>query len=397
MQKQIFVTGIGVISAIGNNVEQNFDALNNKVSGLGSIDILQTKHKDDFKVGEVKLSNIQLLDRIGLPHSEIKHFTRTSLLGLIAAKEAVINSGINVSDTTIKTGLVSATTVGGMDRTELDRLASDSNTDFLHTHPCGDITNVICKHLGITGYRTTISTACSSGINAIIHGIKLIQNGIIDRAIVGGVDALSKFTLNGFNSLMILDKDFCKPFDNARKGLNLGEGAGFLIIESEKSLKAGNKEALCTISGYANANDAYHQTASSPEGEGAYKAMGNALQKGNLKPEDIDYINVHGTGTPNNDLSEGVAIKRVFGDAIPKFSSTKAYTGHTLGAAAAIEAVFSVLSIQHGVVYPNLNFETAISEIEITPVQELLKTEVNHVLSNSFGFGGNNSSIIFSK
>ncbi|MEN8119816.1 MAG: beta-ketoacyl-[acyl-carrier-protein] synthase family protein [Bacteroidota bacterium] len=397
MQKDIFVTGIGVISAIGINVDQNFESLKNKNSGLGSIDILQTKHKAVFKVGEVKLSNYQLLDILGLPHSEIKKFTRTSLLGLIAAKEAVNNSGIDIANDELKTGLISATTVGGMDKTEIEIADPDATTDFLLTHPSGDSTNKICEYLGINGYRTTISTACSSSVNAIIHGIRLIRYGILDRAVVGGVDALSKFTLNGFNSLMILDKDFCKPFDENRKGLNLGEGAGFLVIESERSLKKREKQSFCKISGYANANDAYHQTASSPEGNGAFNAMDTALNMSKLNLLDIDYINAHGTGTANNDLSEGVALKRIFGEKMPKFSSTKAYTGHTLGAAAAIEAVFSVLSIQHGIIYPNLNFNTAISEINLTPQTEVEKKEVKNVLSNSFGFGGNNSSIIFSK
>ncbi len=397
MQKDIFVTGVGVISAIGNNAAQCFESLRNKKSGLDFIKILQTIHKDKFKVGEVRLTNYQLLDILGLPHSEIKKFSRTSLLGIIAAKEAVNNSEININNEELKTGLISATTVGGMDKTEIEITDSDSKMDFLLTHPCGDSSNKICEYLGINGYRTTISTACSSGANAIIHGIKLIQHEIIDRAIVGGVDALSKFTLNGFNTLMILDKDFCKPFDENRKGLNIGEGAGFLVIESEKSMIKRKKQSICKITGYANANDAYHQTASSPDGEGAYKAMYEALKMSKIDYSEIDYVNAHGTGTPNNDLSEGAALKRIFDNKVPKFSSTKAFTGHTLGAAAGIEAVFSVLSIQNSIIYPNLNFETPISEIGIKPQTEVDERSINNVLSNSFGFGGNNSSIIFSK
>lgn len=396
MPKEIFVTGIGIISAIGNNVEQNFESLKNKNSGLGSIDILQTKHKNEFKAGEIKLTNYQLLDILGFPHSDLKHFTRTSLLGLVAAKEALFNSGLNTKNEKLKTGMISGTTVGGMDKTEIQISDPEGNMDFLFTHPCGDSTNKICKYLGIDGYRTTISTACSSGSNAIIHGIKLIRHGIIDRAIVGGVDALSKFTFNGFNSLMILDKDFCKPFDENRMGLNLGEGAGYLVIESERSVNERGKKPICRVVGYANANDAYHQTASSPEGEGAFRAMKGALEMSKLSPVDIDYINAHGTGTSNNDLSEGVAIKRVFGEQLPKFSSTKSYTGHALGAAAGIEAVFSVLSIQNGTIFPNLNFESVISEIGIVPETEIEECNVRNVLSNSFGFGGNNTAIIFS-
>jgi 3-oxoacyl-[acyl-carrier-protein] synthase-1 len=397
MPNEIYVTGIGVISAIGNNVEQNFSSLITKNSGLGSIDILQTIHKNEFKAGEIKLTNNQLLEHLDLPQKALEHFTRTSLLGLIAAKEAVMHSGININHSQFKTGLISATTVGGMDKTENCLSDTKELPSYLYTHPCGNSTNTLCTYLGITGYRTTLSTACSSGINAIVHAISLIRYGMIDRAVVGGVDSLSKFTLNGFNSLMILDNDFCKPFDQNRNGLNLGEGAGFLVIESEQSMKERQKLPLCKISGYANANDAFHQTASSPNGDGAFAAMTGALAMSGLLPNKIDYINAHGTGTPNNDMSESIALERVFGKTPPKFSSTKAYTGHTLGASASIEAVFSILALQNNIVFPNLNFHTKIEEVSIVPQQDLFETKVDHVLSNSFGFGGNNSSIIFSK
>ena len=186
--------------------------------------------------------------------------------------------------------------------------------------------------------------------------------------------------------------------ETERNGLNLGEGAGFLVIESASSAKKRGAKVLCKLAGYANANDAYHQTASSPDGEGATTSMLKALEMSGLTTTDIDYINVHGTGTHNNDLSEGVALKRVFGESLPPFSSTKSYTGHTLGAAAAIEAVFSILALEHGVVFPNLNFSTTIEDLGISPVTQLMTGQkVNNVLSNSFGFGGNNSTLIFSK
>jgi 3-oxoacyl-[acyl-carrier-protein] synthase-1 len=229
-----------------------------------------------------------------------------------------------------------------------------------------------------------------------MHGVRLLQSGVANRGLVGGVDALSKFTLNGFNSLMILDKAHCRPFDNSRAGLNLGEGAGFLLLESSPNV-SDDSDILCELTGWANANDAYHQTASSPEGIGAFKAMNEAITQSGINPAEIDYINAHGTGTQNNDYSEGVAIKRLFGTNIPAFSSTKAYTGHTLGAAAGIEAVFSVLAILNNCVFPNLNFKTPMDELNITPQLSFEKRQINHVLSNSFGFGGNNSSLIFSK
>jgi len=397
IEQNIFVTGTGIISSIGKNTQACFKSLKGQDSGISGISILDTVHKDDFKAGEIKLTNKELFELLLLPTKEFRMFTRTSLLGAIAAKEALEDSGIDLNDKTFRTAIVSANTIGGMDRTELEINDLNSKPEFLLTHPCGASTNRISEYLGHTGYRTTLSTACSSGANAIIHGINLIKNSIVDRAIVGGVDPLSKFTLNGFNSLMILDHHPCMPFDANRKGLNLGEGAGYIIIESENSILNRGKKALCRITGYANANDAFHQTASSPEGEGAYLAMNAALQKSGLKPSDIDYVNVHGTGTKNNDLSEGSALKRLFGENIPDFSSTKSFTGHTLGASAGIEAVFSVISILHGIVFPNLNFSTPMSELGIAPQIQMKEKEIRNVLSNSFGFGGNNSSLIFSK
>ncbi len=394
--KSVGITGIGIVSAIGNHAKECLQSLRTGKSGLAPVKHLQTVHKDQFIVGEVKLTNDRILEYLEIDKKAALDYIRTSLLGIMAAKEAIHQSNIQLDDGK-KTGLVSATTVGGMDITEIEYAKPDTGYTYLATHPCGDSTNKICSYLGIKGYRTTISTACSSGINAIIHAVNLLNHGIIDRAIVGGTDSLSKFTLNGFNSLMIVDKDYCKPFDENRKGLNLGEGAGFLVIEPEDELKREGREAICTISGFANANDAFHQTASSPEGNGAYTSMKDAIEMSGLDIKDIDYINAHGTGTPNNDLSEGTALKRVFGENMPKFSSTKGFTGHTLGAAASIESVFSVLAVQNGIIFPNLNFSEPISEIGLNPHQVVEKANVRNVLSNSFGFGGNNSSIIFSR
>ncbi|HWB94280.1 MAG TPA: beta-ketoacyl-[acyl-carrier-protein] synthase family protein, partial [Puia sp.] len=269
-------------------------------------------------------------------------------------------------------------------------------------HECGSITEWVADRLGIKHYQTTINTACSSSANAIGFGARLIRQGLLDVVVAGGVDALTKFTLNGFNSLMILDSRFCKPFDNDRAGLNLGEGAGYLVLVSEKvaaSLPGSRPGNIsCVLSGFANANDAWHQTASSPDGRGSWLAMKGALQRAGLEPADIDYINLHGTGTQNNDLAEGTAIRRLFDPVYPRMSSTKSFTGHTLGASGGIEAVFSVLAIRDGLIYPNLRFETRMEELPMKPETRFLRSQsVRHVLSNSFGFGGNCTSLIFSK
>jgi len=230
-----------------------------------------------------------------------------------------------------------------------------------------------------------------------MFGARLLQHNLLDAVIVGGTDALSRFTLNGFNTLMILDHAHCRPFDATRRGLNLGEGAGYLVLERSEDALREKKTLFAKVSGYANANDAFHQTASSENGEGPFLAMQRAVAKARLSPQHIDYINVHGTGTDNNDLTEGIAMKRLFGDHVPPFSSTKAFTGHTLGAAGVIESIISILAINHNQAFPNVNFKEVIPETGLTPVKELTELSINHVLTNSFGFGGNDSSVVFSK
>ncbi len=397
MNDYIYITGLGIISAIGNNVQECLQSLENGADGVGGMQYLQSAHKGELPVAEVKKSNEELAALAALPAG----YTRTTLLSAIAAKEAISDAAIeNIGDWRI--GFVSANTVGGMDKTEnfykefLQNNASGKLRNVVH-HECGSSTEIVAEQIGATGYITTISTACSSSANSIFFGARLIRNNVVDIVVAGGVDALTKFTLNGFNTLMILDKAPCKPFDENRKGLNLGEGAAYVVLVSEKVKRSMSKPPYCKLSGYCNANDAYHQTASSPDGTGSYLAMQGALEKSGLKTSDIDYINLHGTGTQNNDSAEGIAIKRLFDTHIPKLSSTKAFTGHTLGASGGVEAVFSALAIKHGIIYPNLRFETKIADHPFEPVTHLIKQPVNHVLSNSFGFGGNCSSLVFSK
>jgi 3-oxoacyl-[acyl-carrier-protein] synthase-1 len=277
-----------------------------------------------------------------------------------------------------------------------DFISNNSRNEFIESQDWGFSTEIIAKELSITGYQTTINTACSSAANAIMTGARMIKHGLLDRVLVGGTDALSKVMLNGFHALMIVDSEIGKPFDKNRKGLNIGEGAAFLVLESEKIAR--KNSILCELSGYGNSNDAYHLTALSPDGEGAAMSMNNAIIESGLNVSDIDYINAHGTGSQNSDLSEVLGIQKVFGESYPKFSSTKPFTGHTLGSAGALEAVFSVLAIQNKLIYPNLNFSYKMDEAGLTPVTKLKKlVQINHVLSNSFGFGGNNTSLLFSK
>ena len=397
MHKKVAITGMGIISAIGKNVEENFDSLIHQKHGLSRLENFDSIHKNEIFVGEIKLSNDELATFLNL--SPENNFSRTVMLGLIAVKEALQNAGIeNVNE--VRTGLISSTSVGGMDRTENYFLHYENLPEkqkYISSHDAGASSNQISNEIGLKGFVSTISTACSSAANAIMYGARLINSGKLDRVIVGGTDALSKFTINGFKSLMILSDEFNQPFDENRKGLNLGEAAAYLVLESEESVQRSNKKILAYIVGAGNANDAFHQTASSENGQGAYLAMKKAFDVAAIQPSEIDYINVHGTATNNNDLTEGRALKRIYGENVSNFSSTKPFTGHTLAAAASVEAVFSLLSLQHNLVYPNLNFQSPIEELKIFPTTKLVKKNIKYVLSNSFGFGGNCSTLIFSK
>ncbi len=398
MSQPVFVAGTGVISAIGKNVAENLDALENSRAGIAPMVYFDSVHRNRLPVAEVKSGNEQLAQLAGLPAL----ISRTALLSAIAAREALDAAGIeNIAG--LRTGFISANSVGGMDKTEnffTEFLADNSKGKLRNVvhHECGSVTELVADKLGIKNYISTVSTACSSSANAIFFGARLIKNNFLDVVVAGGTDALTRFTLNGFNTLMILDDKFCQPFDENRRGLNLGEGAGYVVLVSEKVAATLKNKPTVTLSGYCNANDAYHQTASSPDGTGSFLAMSGALKQSGLNPEDIDYINLHGTGTQNNDIAEGTAIKRLFDPAYPKMSSTKTFTGHTLGASGGIEAVYSILALKHGIIYPNLRLETPMKDLPFNVETSFTKNiELKHVLSNSFGFGGNCSSLIFSK
>ncbi|MFV9484543.1 beta-ketoacyl-[acyl-carrier-protein] synthase family protein [Christiangramia sp. ASW11-125] len=390
--KTVVVTGMGIVSAIGSSVTANLHSLQSNVHGLSKPAILKTKHQ--FPVGEIKLSNAELLDELNL--SANSGITRASLLGIKAITEIFEN--IDIEPDPENTAFVSGTSVGGIDKTEEYFDQFDENvalrTYIQAQHP-GYTTQKIAEYFGIKEHITTISTACSSSANAIMNGARLIQSGRFSKVIVGGSDCLTKFTLNGFNSLRILSEKPARPFDINRNGLNLGEAAAYLVLEAESN--SSGQKVIAKVSGAGNANDAYHQTASSENGEGAYKAMTAALRSANLNASQIDYINAHGTGTQNNDLAETNALKRVFAqNEVPDFSSTKVFTGHTLGAAGAVEAIYSILSLQNQQLFANLNFQDMM-ENGLVPITQKKHRKLDHVMSNSFGFGGNCTSLIFSK
>ncbi|MCP4121059.1 MAG: beta-ketoacyl-[acyl-carrier-protein] synthase family protein [Bacteroidetes bacterium] len=397
MSEEIVITGMGIICSIGKEPEEVTGNLRKGIHGI-------TKKEFDFggkpspvSVGAVPFSNIELANELGL---DIESGSRTYLLGLHAARQA-INCDKTLDAAHLKGGFIAGGTVGGMDLTEkcFQQLqeADVECVRVLEEHDLGSATFKIAEDLGIENFATTISTACSSAANAIIMGCRMLKSRQLDYAVVGGMDSLTSFTISGFSSLMIYDDKHCRPFDINRNGLNLGEGAGFLLIRRKSDVLHGNE--LAVVSGYANANDAFHQTASSEFGTGAFMAMKEAVESSCIAPENISYVNAHGTGTANNDASEMAALDRIFGmqDCKIPYVSTKSYTGHTLAAAGAIEAVISIECLRKGFIPPNLNLQHPIESKVMKAQQTLGVLRVDHILSNSFGFGGNCTSLIFSK
>ncbi len=392
--REVYVTGLGAVSALGLGLEEQWQALREQRDGLGMPRYLDTRL--EYPVGEVKHPNEALISRLSLEPSP--YLSRTALLGMLAARDAVLDAGL---EDLRAVGLISGTSVGGMDLSErfyadYRQSPSDAGDVRLTTmHTCGASTDAIAHYLGLGGYTSTISTACSSAANAIILGARLIAQGHIDSVVVGGTDALCAFTLNGFGSLLILDKAPCRPMTEGRSGLNLGEGAGYLVLQAAEVAR---RTPYCRIAGYANINEAYHQTGSSPDGDGAYRSMRLALERGGITPEEVDFVNLHGTGTPTNDLSESHALRRLFADRIPAFSSLKPYIGHTLGASEGIEAVYTILAMARGAVLPHLRFDRAIEQTALVPATSYREgVSLRYILSNAFGFGGSNSTLLFAQ
>lgn len=395
MNNGVYITGAGIISAIGNNKDEVRQSLLCGVSGIREIRYLNTQHHE-LPCGEVQLSNEELRSMLNITGDAV--YNRTALLGIEATRQAVKQAGISVQ--TDNVWMIAGTTVGGIDNTEkhfLDMLEHDEHLGLLSTHDTCSTTHLISGYFGIDAKNTiAISTACSSAANAIIVAANMIRTGKAEVVIAGGSESLSRFHINGFNTLMILDTERCRPFDNTRRGLNLGEGAAFVVLESAKSVIRRKATPLARLSGYGNRCDAFHQTASSDNGEGACMAMAEALATANLKSEDIDYINAHGTGTHNNDLSESSALKRVFAGTLPPVSSTKPFTGHTTSASGSIELVICLTAMLYNFIPANLGWKNQMPE-GIIPSLGKKDVVLRHVMCNSFGFGGNDSSLIISR
>jgi len=325
---------------------------------------------------------------------------RTAALGLHAARQAVADAGFAADELReLRVGVCMGTTVGSAFNNESFcrdyRSGVDPDLEPIWRIMRSNPAEAIAREFGLNGPCQTVVNACASGTDAVGLAASWIRGGICDVVLAGGADELGRITYNGFASLMITDPSPCRPFDRNRAGLNLGEGAAVLVLESDAVRARRRAKARSFLVGYGSACDAHHLTAPHPEGEGLRRAIAEALSCCGTAPADIAFVNAHGTGTPDNDRVES----RVLADLLPQvpFLSTKGYTGHTLGAAGAIEAVFTVACLERSQIPANVGFQEADPDLGGTPVRQKVPTNGSIALSESLAFGGSNSVIVLAK
>ena len=380
--RPIAVTGIGVVSAAGRGARASRDAAFEGRSSLGPLTRFRSPRCGHFPVAEAR-------EVAGDPA-----VSRTVALGRIALAEAIEASGID-PEALRTAGIAAGTCVGGMTETEdaIAAILSGGSPDpaVWRRHECGSVTAALADGAGLEGPALTVSNACSSGAQAIATAADLIDAGEAEVMVAGGADALCLLTLNGFASLLAMDPEGCRPFDRDRKGMSLGEGAAFLVLEGLDRARARGARIQALIAGFANTCDAHHPTAPDPEGKGIEAAVGTALEMAGIAPGAVDYVNAHGTGTPDNDRAEGRALSRIFAGAVPPVSSTKRVFGHTLAATGAIEAALCILAIRDGFLPGNCGLVDPDPDCAIVPLAASRPGRPRAILSNSFGFGGNNT------
>ena len=370
----IYLTGIGIISPLGHGCEETITALRKNQIGIRPLTLFSVPHTPSLPVGE-----------IDYPFAD-SDIPRAHQMALLAAKDALAGFHRKTVD-----AIVIGATTGGIAKTETNLKSKGYASLDYQYHSPGSVTDHIARFCNCRGPVLTVSTACSSGTAAIIIATKLLKSGIAKSVLAGGADALCRLTYHGFNALQLIDSGGARPFDLNRKGMSVAEGAAMLLLEKADTIP---KNAVAEILGTGLSCDAYHETAPHPKGQGAFEAMEAAIRETDLSIADIDYINLHGTGTIDNDLSEAVAINRLFGDRKPKLSSVKGATGHPLAAAGAIETAISAMCILQNLIPANSGWCVLDPELNIFPVREPIEEKVRTILSNSFGFGGNNAAII---
>jgi 3-oxoacyl-[acyl-carrier-protein] synthase II len=402
-RRRAAVTGLGIITAIGCNISSFWENLMQGVCGIKAITLFDASRYRSQKAAEVKgFDPYQYFSA-----RDLQRMSRCDQLGLRAAAEAVLDSGLNLErEDRERIGIFIGGGAGGIFSAEryrremLQKGWRRVRPSLLLPFATCTITDALAQKYGILGPRATIATACSSSATAIGYALSSIRSGEVDLAIVGGSESLSEITFGGFNALRSLDEDCCRPFDLNRKGLSLGEGAGFLVIEEVEHAARRGAKVYAEILGYGSTGDGHHMTAPNPDGNGALRAMEEALRDSGISPGDVDYINAHGTATPANDLAETKAIKNLFGEKARKIpvSAIKSMVGHCLGAAGALEAVASVLCVRENRIPPTIHYETPDPDCDLDYVPNQSRTaKVGIALSNSFAFGGNNTVLVFGK
>lgn len=368
--KPVYIKGCGIISPLGSGLAATEQTLRKNCSAIKPLELFPLLQGNPLPVGQVH----------GLKKSS--SLPRTHCLAHVAAKQAM--EGYSHPPDAIILG----TTTGGILTTEQLLVNNEQQKELYKNHGLHTVVDSLARELHCTGPAIVVSTACSSGAVAITIALKMLRSGQAETVLAGGVDSLSRLTYFGFHSLQLVDRTGCKPLDKNRQGMAVAEGAAMLLLTTKKP-ETPHAELL----GAGLTCDAYHPAAPHPEGQGAFMAMQTALSDAGLKPEDIDYINLHGTGTPENDLAESKAVRRLF-PTLPPLSSIKGASGHSLAAAGAIEAVVSMITLSHDLMPANTGLQEIDPALGLTPLIKPLTCPAKAVLSNSFGFGGNNGSLI---
>lgn len=408
MKRRVVITGMGVISPVGNSLDEFWKSLTEGRNGIWQITRFDVSKYSARIAGEVKnFDPAQFIDR-----KELRRMDRYTHYAMAAAKMAVEDSGLKIEgELAERTGVIIGSGIGGTEtweeqHTKLIQSGPDRISPFFVPMMISDMAaGQVSIAFGAKGPNFATVSACASGGHAIGEAMKSIQTGDSDAMICGGSEApITPLALAGFCALRALSlrnddpEHASRPFDKDRDGFVMGEGAGILILEELEHAKARGAKIYAELVGYGASGDANHMTAPAPGGEGAARAMKMALRTGDLKPEEVDYINAHGTSTDMNDKYETAAIKTVFGEHSRKLavSSTKSMTGHLLGAAGGAEAIATVLTIKHGVIHPTVNYTTPDPECDLDYVPNQARTaKVRAALSNSFGFGGHNVCLAF--
>jgi 3-oxoacyl-[acyl-carrier-protein] synthase-1/3-oxoacyl-[acyl-carrier-protein] synthase II len=370
--RRVHIRGLGIISPLGRGVDQTIQALRLNLNAIRPLRLFTPASTSPLPVGEVS------------EHLEPSPLPRCHQLALLAAQEAM-------ADLPPPDAVILGITTGGILTTEDLLQAQNTDPARYHYHSLASVGEEVARRHHCLGPTITISTACSSGTAAIILALEMIRAGAADRVLVGGVDSLCRLTYFGFHALQLVDAEGARPFAKERRGMSVAEGAAMLLLEADRQ-----DGAVAEILGGGLSCDAYHPAAPHPQGVGAQKAMAAALLDAGLTAADIDYINLHGTGTPDNDQAEARAVHALFPHHPPPLSSIKGATGHTLGAAGAIEAVVAAIAVCRGLIPANTGGQEPDPALALTPLTAPLERPVHAVLSNSFGFGGNNASLVIS-